>query len=101
MENNWNLYFFKFIEKYPNKPWNWRGLSRNQNITWDIVKANPNKPWCWYGFQFEGKITHYSFYFTNYFRFYLLSNMFPIFLYKIISIWLQNRQSINECQFKK
>ena len=28
-----------------NKNWNWRGLSRNPNITWEIVQANPDKPW--------------------------------------------------------
>ena len=22
-------------------------LSKNPNITWDIVEANPNKPWCY------------------------------------------------------
>ena len=29
----------------PNKPWNYKALSCNPNITWDIVKANPNFPW--------------------------------------------------------
>jgi hypothetical protein len=32
----------------PDKPWNWGCLSRNPNITWEIVKDNPDKPWDWY-----------------------------------------------------
>jgi len=33
------------VKAYPNKPWNWYGLSNNPNITFDIVKAYPDKPW--------------------------------------------------------
>ena len=58
METNWNKYFFKFINKYSDKSWDWYWLSENPNITWDIVEANPNitmdiveanldKPWSW------------------------------------------------------
>uniref|UniRef100_A0A6C0BD74 Uncharacterized protein n=1 Tax=viral metagenome TaxID=1070528 RepID=A0A6C0BD74_9ZZZZ len=28
-----------------NKPWNYSCISRNPNITWEIVQANPDKPW--------------------------------------------------------
>ena len=41
---NWLLHM---LELYPDKPWAWDELSRNPNITWEIVKANPNKPWNW------------------------------------------------------
>lgn len=30
---------------YPDKPWNYSGLSLNSNITWDIVVAHPERPW--------------------------------------------------------
>jgi hypothetical protein len=30
-----------------NKPLNWRYLSANKNITWDIIISNPNIPWDW------------------------------------------------------
>jgi hypothetical protein len=30
---------------YPKLKWNYNMLSANQNITWDIVKANPNRSW--------------------------------------------------------
>ena len=33
------------LELFPNNDWHYGCLSRNPNITWDIVKANPNKPW--------------------------------------------------------
>ena len=26
----------------------WSYLSKNTNITWDIVENNPDKPWSWY-----------------------------------------------------
>ena len=35
------------IENNRDKPWNWAFLSRNPNITWDIIKQNPDKPWDW------------------------------------------------------
>ena len=47
MENNWNQYFFNFISRNMDKPWDWFSLSRNPNVTWDIVEANLDKPWNW------------------------------------------------------
>ena len=35
------------IKENKDKPWDWRCLSRNVNITWDIVQQNPDKPWHW------------------------------------------------------
>jgi hypothetical protein len=28
--------------------WDWRRLSKNPLITWDIVVTNPDKPWDWW-----------------------------------------------------
>lgn len=33
------------IQALPDKPWNYIGISRNPNITSDIVLANPDKEW--------------------------------------------------------
>ena len=33
------------LRMFPDKPWNWYGISQNPNITWDIIVANPDKPW--------------------------------------------------------
>jgi hypothetical protein len=38
----------EFIEKYPDKPWNWNSISYNPNITMDIIEKYPDKPWNWY-----------------------------------------------------
>ena len=38
----------EFIEKYPDKPWCWEGISENPNITMEIIEGNPDKPWEWY-----------------------------------------------------
>ena len=35
------------VLKYPEKPWNWHGISWNPTITMDIISANPLKPWDW------------------------------------------------------
>ena len=39
------------------KRWNWYKLSKNENITWDIVKENPDKRWNWYGLSRNENIT--------------------------------------------
>ena len=51
---NWNLLSYnpnitmEFIDKYPDKPWNWKWISSNPNITMDIIDKYPDKPWSWY-----------------------------------------------------
>ena len=30
-----------------NKNWNWYGLSKNSNITWEIIEKHIDKPWNW------------------------------------------------------
>ena len=57
MEKHWNTHYFRFIEKHFDKPWNWVELSRNPNITWDIMEANPDKPWVWYSLSCNPNIT--------------------------------------------
>ena len=36
-----------FIKENPDKEWNWRFISCNPNITWEIIEDNPNKDWNW------------------------------------------------------
>ena len=43
----WSAKWFQFILDNPDKPWDWSKLSRNPNITWDIVQKVPNKQWIW------------------------------------------------------
>ncbi len=35
------------IKANPDKPWNWKAISQNPNITMEIINANPDKPWRW------------------------------------------------------
>jgi hypothetical protein len=42
---------------FPNLPWDWLGLSFNENITWDIVKSNPDKNWQYRGLSLNPNIT--------------------------------------------
>ena len=36
------------LEKHPEKPWDWHGISSNPNITMEFIEKHPNKPWDWY-----------------------------------------------------
>ena len=47
------------LEKYPNKPWNWVGISRNPNITMEFIEKYPDKMWIWgpYGISYNPNIT--------------------------------------------
>lgn len=35
----------RIIEAFPNENWNWRELSRNDNITWPFIQKHPEFPW--------------------------------------------------------
>jgi hypothetical protein len=45
------------LTMFPDKPWNWCGLSRNPNITFQGVLDNPDKPWYWYWLSKNPNIT--------------------------------------------
>ena len=47
ISNNPNI-TMEIIDKYPDKPWNWSGISSNPNLTMDIIEKYPNKPLHWY-----------------------------------------------------
>ena len=53
----WNDEYWKFIMKHKDRQWNWCKLSRNENITMDIVRDNPDKPWDWDGLSCNKNIT--------------------------------------------
>ena len=55
VECEWTEKFWKFIEDNLDKSWDWRCLSANPNITFDIVLAHPDKPWNWYWFITKSK----------------------------------------------
>jgi hypothetical protein len=38
-----------FVNKFPDKDWNWNYLSCNPSITFDHVLDYPHKPWNWRG----------------------------------------------------
>ena len=48
VEKEWREYYWEFVLKYSNKPWNWDAISNNPNITMDIIETNLNKPLNWY-----------------------------------------------------
>jgi len=45
------------ISLHPDKSWDYYWLSRNPNITWEIVQANPHKPWDYYWLSMNPNIT--------------------------------------------
>ena len=63
-----NIDFFRSLSKnpnitmdmvnaYPDKPWDWYGLSRNPNITMDFIETKSDKPWDWDGLSRNPNIT--------------------------------------------
>ena len=49
VEHEWKEKFWKFVEDNLEQPWDWRGLSANPNITFDIVLSHTEQPWSWKG----------------------------------------------------
>ena len=47
LEKEWSQYWFQYIKEHPDKPWNWKSMSGNPNITWEIIQQNPDKEWDW------------------------------------------------------
>src|SRR5438552_157711 len=37
------------LKLFPDKDWDWGGISHNPNITWDVIQDNPDKEWDWNG----------------------------------------------------
>ena len=46
-----------FINKYYDKSWNWKEISKNPNITMTTIINNPTKPWNWYNISNNPNIT--------------------------------------------
>ena len=44
----WHDKYWSFIEDNMDKPWDWDWISRNPNLTMEMINANPDKPWNWY-----------------------------------------------------
>ena len=47
VEKEWSEYFWEFVLKYYDKL-DWYGISRNPNITMDIIDKYPDKDWNWF-----------------------------------------------------
>jgi len=48
VEKEWSEYFWEFVLKYSDKL-DWMSISSNPNITMDIIEKYPDKPWDWHG----------------------------------------------------
>ena len=44
VENEFSKLWWSFIKDNLDKPWNWKGVSENPNITIEIIKDNLDKP---------------------------------------------------------
>ena len=53
----WSIKFMEFIDKYPDKLWNWYGISSNPNITMEFIDKYPDKPWDWEWISMNPNIT--------------------------------------------
>ena len=57
INNEWSEKYMSLIEKHPEKPWNWNGISRNPNITMEFIEKHPEKPWNWYNISSNPNLT--------------------------------------------
>lgn len=55
--NEWSNQWFQYILDNPNERWDWYGLSKNPNITWDVIINNFNKPWNMYAICMNPNLT--------------------------------------------
>jgi len=46
IQNKWDEYYWNFLMKYGDKL-EWYCLSENPNITIEMIEKYPNKPWDW------------------------------------------------------
>ena len=53
----WEKYLSQAIKTFPENFWDFKMLSKNPNITWEIVQANPDKPWCFWNLSKNSNIT--------------------------------------------
>ena len=53
----WEKYLSQSIKTFPENFWNFKMLSENPNITWEIVQSNPDKPWRFYALSENPNIT--------------------------------------------
>ena len=57
-EKEWSELWFSFILENPDREWDWDEISKNPNITWDIIRENPDREWNWYhGISYNPNIT--------------------------------------------
>ena len=48
LEKQWTQKYWSFIQENKAKPWFWWCISKNPNITMDIIRDNPDQPWDWH-----------------------------------------------------
>ena len=56
LEEEWTRGYWKFICDHEDNI-NWFDISKNPNITWEIIQDNPDKDWGWYGISQNPNIT--------------------------------------------
>ena len=56
-ENKYTNHLTMLLKLYPEQKWDYYGLSRNPNITWEHVIQNPTMSWDYYGLSCNPNIT--------------------------------------------
>ena len=47
----------EIIDNYPDKPWNWKAMSKNYDVTMELIDKYHDKPWDWNEFAYNDNIT--------------------------------------------
>ncbi len=56
IDREWRKKYYAFIETCSHKI-SYAGLSSNENVAMDYIRANPDKPWSWYGISRNPNLT--------------------------------------------
>ena len=78
----------EYIERHPEKPWIWYGVSRNPNITMEFIESHPEKTWNWEGVSMNPNLTKefvQSQYHRNWDWMYMSNNTFEINWKRVLS----------------
>jgi hypothetical protein len=57
--------------KYREKPWDWRGISHNPNLTLEFIEKYPDKPWYWEQMSHNKFTKEKELFYQQYYRIYM------------------------------
>ena len=70
IQSKWGEYYWNFLMKYEDKL-DWDSISRNPNITMEIIEKYPNKSWDWHFISRNTFTKEKELFYQKYYKIYL------------------------------